>query len=85
MFSRGEDLALRGESRDRTRELEVGVGDCASVTGEFGACSAQNCEDVLCFMDFGAVAGGDWAAVAEGAVNVLGGEANRTRVKNRLE
>lgn len=40
---------------------------------ELGVCTVQDCEDVLCFGDAGAVAGDDRVAVAEDAVSVTKG------------
>lgn len=65
--------------------MEFGGGDCPSVAGEFGACSVQDCKNVLCFDDVGAVAGDDWMEVAEDAVSVTRDEAKETAIKDGLE
>lgn len=46
------------------------MGDGASLAEEFGTCSVQECEEVLCFGNVGAVAGHDLVAVANNAVSI---------------
>lgn len=43
----GEGLVLTARSGTRRREVKVAVGHCAYVEGEFGACYAQDSEDVV--------------------------------------
>lgn len=69
----------------RTREGEVGAGDCASVAEHFAPCSVLECNDVHCFGNVLAVAEDDWVAVEEHALSVTEGEAEKTAVKKGLE
>lgn len=69
----------------RTREVKAGAKRRASVEWNSGSCFVQDCNVVLCFWDVGAVAEGDWAAVAEDAVSVTEGKHEETRVMNRLQ
>lgn len=50
--------------------MEVGTKGCAFAEGWFGACSVQECDNVLCFQDVGAVARNDWVAAAENGVSI---------------
>lgn len=54
-----DSVVASAKSEGRTREVEVRAEDCASVAAEFRVSSAQNCVDVPCFEDVGAVAGAD--------------------------
>lgn len=65
--------------------MEVSAGDFASAAEEFGACSSQECKDLLCFEDVGAVAEDDGAAVAENALGVTKEKAEETGVKDGLQ
>lgn len=59
MLSCEEGSVLSAGSEGRTKKLEVGARDYASVARESGACSVQECKNDLCFGNFGAVAGHD--------------------------
>lgn len=85
VLSYGESLVLSVWSGGRTREVEVGAGNCTSVAGMIAACSMQNCVDALCFPDVGAVAADDWVALAEDGVGVTEEDAEKTEVKDGLE
>lgn len=76
---------LSAESRSRTKEAKFGAGACASVAGEFGACSVQEYENLLCFGEIGTVAAYDRLALAENAMVVTKKETNRNRVRNELK
>lgn len=56
---RGEGLVLSTGRGATKGEVEVKVGDCASVAGKLEANSVQACENVVCFNDVGAVPGDD--------------------------
>lgn len=48
-----KSLVLRLKIGGKTRRVEVGAEDCTLVAGELRACSMYDCDDVLCFEDFG--------------------------------
>lgn len=58
-----------GKGRKRVK-VEIRARDCASVATEIETCSMQKCKDIICFGDFGAVAGNNGVALAENAVSV---------------
>lgn len=61
------------------------MGDWPSVPEKPEVCSMQNCKDVPCFGDAGAVAGADWAAPAKNAVSVTKGTGEKSVARNGLE
>lgn len=71
--------------RGRTRKVEFGAEDCASVAEQFGTCSMQDCENVLYFGTVGARAKDDWMAVVKDAVSVTKEKSEETGVKDGLE
>lgn len=79
-----EGFLLSAGSGGRRKEVEVGAGDCASVTGEFRACPVQACEDVLCFEEVSPVAEDDWVALGD-TVGVTVEKAEKSRFKEGLE
>lgn len=64
--------------RGTAREVEVGGGDCASVTGELQGGTVQDCEDLLCFRSIGAVAERDWLAVRNTPLALRKGKLKRS-------
>lgn len=83
--SREEGPLLSAGSWDRTSKVRVGAEDSASVAGELGACSVQDCKDVLCLRDVGAIAEDEWVIVVKTAVSIAERVDDETRVSNRLE
>lgn len=55
------------------------------MAGEFEACSLQECENVHCFKDVGAVSENECLAVAKDAESIIEEESEESEVKNGLE
>lgn len=85
LLSFKESLALSAGSGTGTRKIEARARACASVGEEFGPYSVQECEDVFCCRDGGAVGEDDRRAMVENAVSLTEGEAEKTEVESRLE
>lgn len=81
----GKGLVLSEGDGSTRRKVEIGGEDCASAGEESRAGSAQDCKDVLCFENFGAVARDDWKAIAEDNKSVTKRKAGRTGVKDGLD
>lgn len=84
-LSCGEDLVLSAGSGSVESGAKVVTGDCASATGESEAYFLQDCKNVLCLGDVGAVVEDDWVAVAEDAPSVTGKDVEKTGVRDGLE